>query len=156
MMRPTEYCTSLCSGALRLFTSGSTGCLLCWMCSSVCCTRYPTAPCWDGSRAWICCRISNTWDREREKSNKHSGYTFLPWEYLHRHDDKIHLLALIIQFVFSGLTAIFTRFSMQMQHIHSLRSPLLLGVKVFYVTKSLKPIERPHDQYSPSLFILFT
>lgn len=39
MMRPTEYWTSRCSGALRLFTSGATGCFLCWMCSSVCCTR---------------------------------------------------------------------------------------------------------------------
>lgn len=39
MMRPTENWTSRCSGALRLFTSGVTGCFLCWMCSSVCCTR---------------------------------------------------------------------------------------------------------------------
>lgn len=39
MMRPTEYWTSRCSGALRFFTSGVTGCFLCWMCSSVCCTR---------------------------------------------------------------------------------------------------------------------
>lgn len=39
MIRPTEYWTSRCSGAPRRFTSGVTGCFLCWMCSSVCCTR---------------------------------------------------------------------------------------------------------------------
>lgn len=39
IIRPTEYWTSRCSAALCFFTSGVTGCFLCWMCSSVCCTK---------------------------------------------------------------------------------------------------------------------
>lgn len=68
IISPIEKQTSLCFSSERCFTSGPTSSFRRSMCSRVCCTRYPTAPCCDGSRAWMCCRMSRTFSKQNMKA----------------------------------------------------------------------------------------
>lgn len=71
MMSPMEKQTSLCFSSERCLTSGPSSSLRRSMCSRVCCTRYPTAPCWEGSRAWMCCRMSRTFQTTAKTGSGH-------------------------------------------------------------------------------------
>lgn len=69
IISPMEKQTSLCFSSERCFTSGPTSSFRRSICSRVCWTKYPTAPCWDGSKAWICCKMSRTFSNQ----NKNTG-----------------------------------------------------------------------------------
>lgn len=69
IISPMEKQTSLCFSSERCFTSGPTSSFRRSMCSRVCWTKYPTAPCWDGSKAWICCKMSRTFSNRTKKKD---------------------------------------------------------------------------------------
>lgn len=66
IISPMEKQTSLCFSSERCFTSGPTSSFRRSICSRVCWTKYPTAPCWDGSKAWMCCKMSRTFSKQNK------------------------------------------------------------------------------------------
>lgn len=75
IMSPMEKQTSLCFSSERYFTSGPTSSFRRSICSRVCWTKYPTAPCWDGSKAWICCKMSRTFSNQTKETDSEQVYT---------------------------------------------------------------------------------